>query len=508
MGYSRTKNSIVNTLSSFLLQFSTTFLSFIVRTVFIYQLDKKYLGLNGLFSDILSLLSLAELGIGTAIIYSMYQPFAKKDYKKIGALLNLYKKLYRYIGIVVALLGISLTPFLNMFITDMPNIEQLFLIYWLYLANTVISYFYIYKKSILIVDQKIRMASLIQIGISFLQAVVQIVILIVTHNFIFYLIVQIICSFLNNYLVSKYVDIKYNNLIKYSNEIIDLETKKGIIKNVYYMFVSKISSVVVTSTDNLLISSFVSTVSLGLYSNYLIFVSLVRQITSRVFEAVKGSVGNLIATESTEKTFVTYNNLFFLNFLISGFCVSVLFCVINNFIKLWIGERFILSTGITAIICINLYMRTIREVSLTYIDTYGLFKNIKWKSIAEAVLNLIASLFFVLNLKMGIVGVLLGTFTSNIFTNFWFEPYIIYKLGFNKSVVHYFMKFFSYLIAVVLSICISLFLYKWINISNIYIDFLVKIIVVIITDVIVYTVLFFKTDEFRYYLNLVKRIKK
>lgn len=508
MENSRTKNSIINTITSFLLQFSTTFLSFIVRTVFIYQLDKKYLGLNGLFSDILSLLSLAELGIGTAIIYSMYQPFAKKDYKKTGALLNLYKKLYRYIGIAVAILGISLTPFLNMFITDMPKIGHLFLIYWLYLANTVISYFYIYKKSILIVDQKIRVASLIQIGISFLQAIIQIVILVVTHNFILYLTVQIICSFFNNYLVSKYVDIKYNSLIKYSNEIIDLDTRKGIIKNVYYMFISKMSSVVVTSTDNLLISSFVSTVSLGLYSNYLIFVSLIKQITSRVFEAVKGSVGNLIAVEGTEKSFVTYNNLFFLNFIVSGFCVSTLFCLINDFIKLWIGEKFILSTSITAIICINLYMRTIREVSLTYIDTYGLFKNIKWKCIAEAVLNLIASLFFVLNLKMGIVGVLLGTFTSNILTNFWFEPYIIYKLGFNKSVVPYFMKFFSYLIALAISICISLFIYKLVNISNIYIDFLVKAAIVIIIDTIVYTILFFRTDEFRYYLNLIKRLKK
>lgn len=505
---SRTYNVIRNTASALISQGAASVLTFITRTVFINQLGKTYLGLNGLFSDILSLLSLAELGIGTAIIYSMYKPMAESDERKVSALMRLYGKIYTFIGLFVTGIGLCVTPFLSYFISDMPNIPELSLIYLLYLFNTTFSYFFVYKKSILIVTQNSHILSITQILTAIIQNVVQICVLIVFKDFIIYLIIQVVCVLLNNILMSIYVDRKYRFLQKYKDEKVDSETKREIKKNVAAMFLSKVSSAIVTSTDSLLISGFVSTILLGVYSNYTLFINLIRQIFTKIFESITGSVGNLVTIEEKEKSYEIYQNIFFVNFWMISFCSIMLFVNINPFINLWLGKPYLLKMSIVFIICLNLYMRFIRDVSLVFIDTYGLFWNIKWKCVAEAVLNLAFSLFYLKYLHMGIFGVLLGTLTSNVLTNIWYEPYVIYRYKFHQRTKSYFLKFASYLFVTLFIGGVLFELCNIIVIVNKYVDIVVDIMFGFIFVNGMITIIYRNTNEFKYFISILKRILK
>ena len=258
----RFESMVKNSIFAIIEQIIYSSLSFLTRTVFIYTLGKLYLGFNGLFSDILTLLSLGELGVGTAITYSMYKPAAYSDYGKLMSLLNFYKKIYRIIGTTLTIIGLMLIPFLSLFISGIPNITELPLIYILFLLNTTASYFFVYKKSILIVNQKSYIVSLLFILVTVLQNVIQVIVLVCLSNYIIFLSIQLLGTVLNNILVSLYVDIHYGFLKEYKNERIDDETKNSIFINIKAMIASKVSSAIVTSTDNLLISKFVSTIIL------------------------------------------------------------------------------------------------------------------------------------------------------------------------------------------------------------------------------------------------------
>lgn len=506
---SRTINSIRNIIFGFMAQGMTSILAFVNRSIFIYTLGNTYLGLNGLFSDLLTLLSLAELGVGTAITYSMYKPVAENDERKVSALLNLYGKIYTVIGVVVTILGLALTPFLSFFISDLPlELDNLHVIYLLYLLNTSLSYFFVYKQSMLIATQRIDITSKIQMIVTLLQNIVQILVLLLFRNFIMYLLVQVVSVVCTNICISRYVDINYSYIKYYKKEKVDESTKKEIFKNISAMFFSKISSAIVTSTDNILISKYVSTIVLGYYSNYLLFINLIRQVTSRVFSSLTGSIGNLLAIESNEKSYDIFKKVFFINFWIVGLCSTMLYILVNPLISIWIGESYKLNQGIVFMICLNLYLRLIRNTFLTFIDTYGLFKEMKWKCVFEAVINLIASLIYLKVFKLGLIGVLIGTFTSNLLTNFWFEPYVLYRSKFKQSLINYFKVFFKYLFVVLLT---GLFTGILCNIDFTDIEFLnllFKSLVSLISINMCYLLAFYKTDELLYFKSLVLKFKK
>ena len=504
MSNERTVKSIRNTFFALCEECSSIIMTFVCRTVFIYTLGKTYLGFNGLFSDILTLLSLGELGIGTAIIYSMYKPASNEDHRQIAALLNLYRKIYAVIGIFIAVIGMLLVPFLDFFISGIPNMSEIPLIYILYLANTASSYFFSYKRSILIVSQSNYILSLSSIAVKLVQNILQIIFLSLTHNFIVYLIIQIVCTLSNNIFISIYVDRHYVFLKKYRKEMLDKQTKRLIFENTKAMFTSKLSSAIVTSTDNILISKFVSTIVLGLYSNYTLFTTAIKTIVTKIFEAITGSVGNLVSTESGNIVYKVFKRIWFFNFwLVSFFCVS-LFLLINPFIKLWIGESFLLDERIVFIICLNLYMRLIRNTFLTFNDTYGMFIQLRPKCIAEAIINLIASLILVGPMQMGIIGILLGTFISNITTNFWYEPYLLFTQKFKVRFSYYLVLFFKYIL---ITLACGFFAYCICN-YLIQIEgwggFFIKAFFICIFVNMFYCGIFIKTEEFKYFFRILK----
>lgn len=509
MAKSRLDNTIEGSKIGLIYQFVYSFAYFIVRTVFIKTLGNTYLGINGLFSDILTLLSLAELGFGTSIMYFMYKPFAENDEKTTTILLRFYGKAYKIIGIVIAIIGVSLTPFLNFIISDIPDIPELKIIYLLYLLNTVLSYFWSYKRSMLIADQKIYISYIIQLVAISLQYALQIVALIVFRNFLLYLSIQVFCTFLNNFWTSKYVDKHYPYTKMYKDKKIPRETLCTIAVKIRAMFASKVSSAIVSSTDNILISKFVSTMVLGLYSNYLIFINLIRQIVGKIFEALTGSLGNLLAKEDGEKAYDIFNKMFFANFGIVSFCVAGIYVLIDPFIQLWIGQDYLLPSSVEVIICINLYLRLIRNTALTYCDTLGIFEKMQKKCIAEALLNIVISLFLLLPMKMGIFGVLLGTFFSNLLTNFWYEPWVLFKDVFKKSQRKYYLTFFLYFgYSIVVSVALRKFinLIKWDNLMG---AFITKLVLFLALYVISFWAVFGRTKNYQYYKAVVlKRVQR
>lgn len=504
METSRAGKSIKNSFAALCEQVIYTVLSFICRTVFIHTLGKYYLGFSGLFSDILTLLSLADLGMGTAILYSMYKPVAKDDHKHIAALLNLYKRFYYRIGFSITVIGICLIPFLKYLITDIPDLPELNIIYLLYLLNTSASYFFSYKKSILISYQKNYINSIIYISTIVLQNILQIIFLIYTKQFVIYLIIQILCTLLNNILISLYVDKNFTYLKKYKKEKIENAEKKKIFQNIKSLFVSKVSSAVVTSTDNILISAFVSTVTLGIYSNYTMFTTMLRSVISKIFESITGSVGNIIVVESKESVYQTFKKVWFANFWIVSFSSIALFSLVNDFIKLWIGSDYLLDNNIVFLICINLYMRFIRNSFITFNEAYGHFQELKTKCIIEAIINLLVSLLLVGPFKLGIYGILLGTFISNIATNFWFEPKILFS-KFNVNIKYYYISFGKYLFTTLLMFVFCYYTFNFFITPEGWGVFFFKTIILCVGINTIYFVLFSKTEELNYFTSLIKR---
>lgn len=507
MKSSRVENSIRNTIYALSTQIFSMLISFAVRTVFIHTLGKEYLGFNGLFSNIFSILSLTELGMGTAIVYSMYKPVAQGDHRKVAALLNLYRIFYRIVGTIIAVLGLSLLPFLNYLVSGIRDIPELRIIYLLYLSSSVISYFFVYKKSILTVYQQDYISSRIDLIINFIQGIIQIVILILWHNYILYLIILILTVFFSNLLNSLYVDHKYQYLKEYRSEKVGKETKKKIYTDVKAIFVSRISSAIVTSTDNLLISAFISTIILGLYSNYLMLIGVVNTITSKMIDSLTGSVGNLIAVESIERVYLIFKRVWFINYWLVAFSSISFFILANPFIILWVGKSYLLSSGIIFMIALNLFMRLIRNTFLMFNNAFGHFVELKKKNIIEPIINMIASLLFILVFKMGIVGVLLGTFVSNITTNFWFEPYLIFKKC-QVSLKEYFKIVGKYLLTNIVAGGLTYILCDICITGNSWVLFFVRIVICCLVINLTMILFYRKTDEYRYFMMLVKKVLK
>lgn len=448
------------------------------------------------------------MGFGTALTYAMYKPMAIDDEKKVSALLSYYRKVYIVVGIIITVAGACLTPFLGFFISGIPDIPELPAIYLLYLLNTSGSYFFIYKKSILISDQRNYISSIIFIICTIAQNIAQIICLVLTKNFVLYLSIQVIFTLINNFSVSKYVDKHYQYLTINRQTKLGNNDKNNIITNVKAMFLSKVSSAVVSSTDNILISKFVSTITLGIYSNYTLFTNILRTVITKLFEGIAGSVGNLVAVEDNTKAYKAFTNIWFVNYWIVGFSTSCLFILINPFISLWVGKDYLLQTPIVLMVCLNFYMRFIRNTFISFTDSYGLFVEFKVKCVAEAIINFVVSLIFVWNLKLGIFGILLGTFVSNITTNFWYEPYILYTKKFNVSLKKYYFTFIKYFSITIIGIIPIRYICNILNRNLCWQIFILELFICIVFINLIYYFFFHKSDEFEYFLSMIKKIIK
>jgi O-antigen/teichoic acid export membrane protein len=498
---SRTNNSIRNVKYAIIGQGLALIISFIARMIFVKTLGAEYLGINGLFTNILSILAFAELGIGTAITYSLYKPLAEKDIEQTKTLMRLFQKAYLTIGIIILILGTGLTPFLGYLIKDMPDIENIPLIYLMFVVNSAISYFYSYKRSIIIADQKHYIDTIYRYGFRIVLEISQIIVLILTQNFIMFLALQFIMTFLQNIGISKKADKLYPYIKDKNVEKLDTHTKNTIVRNVKALIYHKVGSIVVMGTDNLLISKYVGIVAVGIYSNYYLIIGAVNTVSGVMFQAVTASVGNLGVTATKERKLFVFECLNFITFWIYGFSAISLIILFNPFIEIWLGEEYLFSMLLTTLIVLNFYISSMRKSVLTFREALGLYWYDRYKPLFEAGINLIVSVILV---KMiGIAGIFIGTFISTITTCFWVEPYILYKYGFKHSVKTYFLRYFTYTVTILIAGVITWYLCETVEGTSI-LALILKIIISILVPNTIFVIVYSKTKEFKYFKNLFK----
>lgn len=499
---SRIKSTTINSTVALLSKVLIFVVQFICRTVFIRVLSTEYLGVNGLFTNILTMLSFAELGIGNAIIFKLYKPIAQDNHEKIKTYMKFYQKAYILIGIVILTIGIMIIPFLKYMINDVPDIkENIYFIYVLFLANSTISYFFTYKKSIIIGYQKEYITTIINFIMVLIQNIAQIVILLVTKNYILYLLIQILATFLDNYISSKKADKMYPFIKEKKYEKISKSEEKNIFKDVKALILYKIGNILSTGTDNMIISAFVGINEVGLLSNYTTITNAITTFLNSFFNGFTASVGNLNASDSTENKESIFYQIFLVTFYVYGAISIWITILLNPFIKLWIGSDYLLSYSVCVALGLNIYIDGMRFVGGTFRNTMGLFRKGKFVPLISSIFNIILSLILVK--PLGIFGVLISTVISRFFISTWYDPWIIHKLNFNVSFKQFVLKYAYYFLLVIIDFCICNEICLMVQIDGI-LGFLLKGVIIVLITLLLFFVTTFKMKEFK---GLSEKIK-
>ncbi len=503
---SRTKNSIVNIIFSFGGQLVDLVARFILRTVFIYTLGSEYLGLSGLFGNILALLSLADMGIGVAITFSLYKPLEENDEHALRILMKVFKKTYIYIGSAVLLIGVALTPFLNFFIKEMPSdVPHIHLIYVLFVVNTAISYFYSYKTSYVIANQKGYVVTNNRYLMNLLCAIAQAIELVVIGNYILFLIIQIVFTIASNVRISFTADKMYPILKEHTNEHLDEDTKNTIVTNVKALIIQRVGSEVVFSTDNLLLSKIFGLVIVGVYSNYTLVINALEAILSQFFQAITASVGNLGVNSDKQHQKDIFYVVLFINFWMYAFSAIALGVLFQPFITLWIGEKYLMTTGCLFFIVINFYLKGMRQSVVTFNNAYGMMRHYKYAPIFECVANIGASILFA---KMwGPIGIFIGTTLSTALVPLWAEPRALFKHGLDGGLPGFFVKYFVYGVFASFAFVITMLVANAVSIGGIF-GFILRMFIVALLPNIMILVAFFRTKEFNYLKDTAMSILK
>lgn len=401
---------------------------FINRTVIIYVLGLEYAGLNNLFSSVLSVLNLAEMGIGTAIVFCLYRPIAENDTELVCALLNYIRKIYYYIGIIVLVIGLLLLPFIPQLINgDLPDKINLYVLYIIYLVNTVIGYFfYAYKSTILNAAQRVGFISNINTVILLAQGIAQFIILLGVRNYYLYLACMPIFTLLGNVIASLVTEKIFPHYRPYGNLLTAI--KKDIKKRVEGLFISKICNMSRNSFDSIFISSFIGLTTVAIYGNYYYIVAAVYGIIGVFTTSMTASVGNSIVTESIEKNYADFKKINFLFNWIAGFCTVCLLTMFQPFMILWVGAKGLFPFGMVILMSAYFYLLSISSVRAVYHEAAGLWWESRYRCILEAGLNLVLN--YALTSRFGVFGTILGTLLSIIFINYFYGTQIVFKYYF------------------------------------------------------------------------------
>ena len=462
---SRTEYSIINMAASLGGYALNILLSFVCRIVFVHHLNAEYLGINGLFSNILSMLSLAELGVGTAMIYALYRPVAEDDQKKIASYMKVYSTAYKVIGAVIAALGLLLIPFLDLLIKNPPNIsENITVLYLIFLFSTVSSYFYSYRSSILIAHQENYIVLAISYGVVIVQNLAQILALV---------------------LLSK-------------TEI------RSLAKNIKALTVTKLSGILVNNTDNIVITYFNGLITTGVVSNYSLITNTITSLANQVFTSLSASLGNLNAVGDDEHKYHVFKTLNLANFWLYGWAAIGIVCLSNDVIALFFGSTYVMGLKIPIILAINFYMLGMQCVVGLYKSTMGLFRYGQYILLFTAALNLIGDIL--LGQLWGVFGIFLATALARAFTNTWYEPFVIFKHGFHLNFASYIARYLLYagLLVVTCGLCYAMCqMVRLPLVPRIVIECLICIIV----PNVLFILTFRKNGEFHYLLGAARMLK-
>lgn len=511
MKESRTKKAARNMVFSIGYKLSDVILAFVLRSIFIKTLGVNYLGISGLFSSILNVLSMMELGVGSAIAFSLYRPLAEDDKGKVAALMHLYKRVYTSIGLFVCAIGFGLTPFLGRIINLPENIDNLNIIYWLSVSNTAISYFLAYRRTLLNADQKAYLCTRVDMFFRFIRCAGLMAILIFTHNYILYLAFDVLTTLLSNIVITIQVKKQYPYLE--TVEIIPLEKseKKTIIRYMSSTLFTKFGQTVVTSTDSIIISAFISTSLVGYYSNYNMIYSNLDVIMYLIFSNITASVGNYAVSNSGKRSHLLFKKINITNYMLVCMISVSFFCLASPFVSLWVGKQFVLSELTVAVIALNFYITSNQNCVSNFMSAMGeLYYKNRYRSLIEGVVNLISSFLLVKYTSLGITGVFLGTTICFVSGRMWMDARVLYKYWFEMPFIGYIKQYilrFALFVALCLTLkIISVSFFKAVGI-NLF-SWLICACLCVSCCLIVFFILWRKTEEFVYLKSLVQQVLK
>ena len=498
---SRTRNAILNIVVGIIAQIGILLLSFIGRSVFVRFLDSEYLGINGLYGNILSVLSLAELGMGSVTQFYLYKPVVEDNKPLIVSLVNFFRKIYLMISLAIFGIGILIIPFLKYIVNSDLSQTDLIVYYLLFLINSVISYFSAHKVALLAANQDTRLQKYVLLITNFGTQILHIIVLSIWHSFVIYVMVTVFSTLVNviliNYIGNKrYPFLKTEDTIKIPESYL-----KGIKAKIKSTFVYKIGATIINNTDNILISIIVSTAAVGLYSNYSMIVLGVQGFISIITTALISGVGNLSAYGNKKKMKKVFNTMLLLYQLMATFGSICFFFLFDEFIPIWVGEKYLLDRFTVLAISLNFYLTTAISPIWMFREANGLFDKVKYLLLSTAIVNIILSVLF--GNLWGTAGVLLATVVARILTQVWYEPKILFKNIFLSNTLSYWGRqiwyFILAFIVFILSNKVNMFL------PHGFIGIILRGIAFGIITIIIFTIGNFKRDEFKEIFYLIKR---
>lgn len=494
MRLEKTKNTIRNMAFGIITRIIQIIFPFVIRTAFIYTLGIEYLGLNSLFTSILSVLSLTELGVGSALVFSMYKPLAEGDIDAVCALMNLYRKCYYAIGTVIGVVGICLIPFLPHLITgSIPAEINLYVIYLMNLFGTVITYFlFAYKNCILEVYQRNDISSKITIILSFIQYGIQISILLVLKNYYCYLIVAPIISIIRNCVTAIIVNKKYSQYKPYGKVAKDIVV--GIKKRISALVMYKIGSIVLNSVDNIVISAFLGLSVLAVYNNYYYIITSLFGFMSIITSSMLAGVGNSVVTDSVEKNYKDLKKFLFMQLWITGWCAITLFCLYQNFMYIWVGKDLMFSTTTVLLMVILFYAWKIGDIVGLYKEALGMWYEDRFRPLIGAGVNLIVNLILVR--IIGIDGVIISSIMCIIAITFPIAAYILFKKYFQRSPKEFYWMQIKHFLIITVCGMITYGLCNLLNDISI-IGFFIKMLICVIVPNILLILFYHKNEQFQ-----------
>ncbi len=496
---SRTKNTKKNLLNGIINVFITILLSFATRTIFVKLLSTEYLGVNGLYSNILNILTLTELGLSNVALFSLYKPLVEKDEEKVSQLVHFFDKLFYVIFLIILGMGLLLIPFLRFIVNSNLELKELIIYYVLYLLSTSISYLGISKQILINADQRVYIIKNASTCFNILQNVLQIASLIYFKNYYTYLTVQCICTiFINIYLINKAN--KLYPFLKKPQRPIEKSEKNDIFKRTKDLFMYKISVIIVNCTDNIFISTLLGTSIVGYYSNYAMVITVFSTLMNTIINAISSSIGNLNAKSSKEKKIDIFYNLLFIMQWITGFFSMGMIIMFNDFINLWIGAEYTISILSVIIIVMNFYIQNIINPVWMYRESLGLFKEVKGLMFITAILNIIFS--YVFGKLLGLAGIFLATLVSRLLTTVWYEPIILLKKTLDVDVKKYYLTQLKYILLFSVVTIGIYFIAQNIVVNNLII-FALKGIIITLSYNVIYLVIFYRNNNFKIILNKI-----
>ena len=468
---------------------------FLSRTALIYVLGMEYVGLNALVASILQVLNLADLGIGTAIVYALYEPVANDDVPVIRALMNYYRIVYRAIGGVIAVVGLVIMPFLPRLIHGAPpEGVNIYVLYLAYLGNTVISYLlFAYKQALPTAMQRVDVVSNVNTIISIVLNLAQVIALLLWANYYVYLFLIPASTILGNLIMSFYIDKTYARYRPQGS--ISIDQRKSIRKHVAGLTIQRGCVTTRNSLDSMFLSAFMGLTVAAIYDNYYMIMSVITSFLAVVSQAILPTVGNSIVTDSREKNYQDMRTMNFLYLLISGWCSSCLLCLYQPFMTLWAGSKGMLGFNVVVLLVLYFYALKMGDIITLYASGAGLWWENRWRAIAESVLNLILNYLFIQ--RWGVGGIVASTLTSLVLVNFGLGTGIIFKYYFkNGKIGEYFTEQFRYFL-VTAAICFVAYRVCMLVPMGGIVSLLARGMVCAVVTAVLYVAVYYRNETFR-----------